>query len=119
MTNGNSHINNHTDHPSFRLEQRRRTLQDYESLVGAETIDRVRRKAKQLSNRHVVHVNSTYYGGGVAAYLSSLALLMNDVGIKTGWRIIQGNPSFFSITKAMHNALQGGEIELTEDDKAI
>jgi trehalose synthase len=45
--------------------------------------------------------------------LSSLSLLMNCVGIKTGWRMIQGSPDFFSITKKMHNALQGGKINLT------
>ncbi len=38
---------------------------------------------------------------------------MNCVGIKTGWRMIQGSPDFFSITKKMHNALQGGNINLT------
>jgi trehalose synthase len=38
---------------------------------------------------------------------------MNCVGIKTGWRMIQGSPDFFSITKKMHNALQGGKINLT------
>jgi trehalose synthase len=59
-------------------------------------------------------VNSTYYGGGVAELLSSLTLLMNSLGIKTGWRIIQGAPDFFSITKKMHNALQGGEINLSD-----
>jgi trehalose synthase len=59
-------------------------------------------------------VNSTYYGGGVAELLSSLTLLLNSLGIKTGWRVIQGSPDFFSITKKMHNALQGGKINLTK-----
>jgi len=49
----------------------------------------------------------------VAEILSSLTLLMNSVGIKTGWRIIQGAPDFFSITKKMHNALQGADINLS------
>ncbi|MFQ5842228.1 MAG: glycosyltransferase [Thermodesulfobacteriota bacterium] len=89
-------------------------FEDYEPLVGAETIERIEEKARQLKDLHVVNVNSTYYGGGVAALLSSLALLMNGVGIKTGWRVIQGSPDFFSITKKMHNALQGGEINLTQ-----
>jgi trehalose synthase len=63
---------------------------------------------------HLAHVNSTYYSGGVAELLSSLTLLMNNLGIKTGWRVIQGAPDFFSVTKKMHNALQGGEINLTD-----
>jgi trehalose synthase len=62
----------------------------------------------------VANVNATYYGGGVAELLTSLTLLMNSVGIKTGWRVIQGAPDFFTITKKMHNALQGGEINLSD-----
>jgi trehalose synthase len=39
-------------------------LEDYEKLVGAETIARIHNKAKSLQNLHVVNINSTYYGGG-------------------------------------------------------
>src|SRR4029078_5735648 len=46
--------------------------------------------------------------------LPPLALLMNRLGIKTEWRVIQGSPDFFNITKKMHNALQGGDINLTD-----
>ena len=89
-------------------------VEDYERLVGAETVDRILRKADRLRDLHVVHINSTYYGGGVAELLSSLTLLMNSAGIKTGWRVIQGRPDFFNITKKMHNALQGADINLTD-----
>jgi trehalose synthase len=89
-------------------------LEDYEKLVGAETIERIQKKARSLQHLHVVNVNSTYYGGGVAELLTSFTLLMNSAGIKTGWRVIQGAPDFFSITKKMHNALQGGEINLSD-----
>jgi trehalose synthase len=89
-------------------------IEDYEPLVGAQTVARIKKKAKSLQDLHVANVNSTYYGGGVAELLTSLTLLMNSVGIKTGWRVIQGAPDFFSITKKMHNALQGGEINLSE-----
>jgi trehalose synthase len=43
--------------------------------------------------------------------LSPLTLLMNSLGIKTGWRVIRGAPEFFNFTKYMHNALQGGPAE--------
>ncbi len=89
-------------------------IEDYEPLVGAGPIDRVKEKARSLQHLHVAHVNSTYYGGGVAELLSSLTLLMNSAGIKTGWRVIQGSPDFFSVTKKIHNALQGGEINLSD-----
>ena len=90
------------------------SVEDYEQLVGAETVERILKTAERLRDLHVVNINSTYYGGGVAELLSSLTLLMNAAGIKTGWRVIQGRPDFFSITKKMHNALQGAEINLTD-----
>ena len=90
------------------------SVEDYEPLVGAETVERLLNKAARLRDLHIVNVNSTYYGGGVAEILSSLTLLMNSAGIRTGWRVIQGRPDFFSITKKMHNALQGGEINLSD-----
>jgi trehalose synthase len=89
-------------------------LEDYEPLVGPRKIEQIRKKAKSLQHLHVANVNSTYYGGGVAELLTPLTLLMNNVGIKTGWRIVHGPPDFFSITKKMHNALQGGKINLSD-----
>jgi len=88
-------------------------VEDYKKFVGAKTVQRIREKAKLLRDRHIVNVNSTYYGGGVSQLLSSLTLLMNSLGIKTGWRVIHGPPDFFSVTKKIHNALQGGKINLT------
>ena len=64
-------------------------------------------------------MNSTYYGGGVAELLASFSVLINTLGIKTGWRVIQGSPDFFSITKKMHNALQGEDINLSDQKKQI
>jgi trehalose synthase len=94
-------------------------IEDFERYVGGETVERILRKAKPLRDMHITHVNSTYYGGGVAEVLSSKTLLMNSLGIKTGWRVIQGSPDFFSVTKKIHNALQGEKIELTERKKRI
>jgi trehalose synthase len=95
------------------------SVEDYEPLVGAETVERILTKADRLRDLHVVNINSTYYGGGVAEILSSLTLLMNSAGIRTGWRVIQGRPDFFSITKKMHNALQGGQINLSGLKRSI
>jgi trehalose synthase len=98
------------DEPQFKLI----SVEDYEPLIGADTVDRVLSKARRLSGLHLLNINSTYYGGGVAEILSSFTLLMNSVGIKTGWRVIQGRPEFFSITKKMHNALHGADINITD-----
>ncbi len=95
------------------------TIDDYEKYIGAKAVDRIHTKAEKLKGMHVAHVNSTYYGGGVASLLSSLILLMNTTGIESGWRVIQGSPDFFSVTKKIHNALQGGKINLTDRKKKI
>lgn len=95
------------------------SFDDYEPLIGAESLERIYKKAEPLKNIHIANVNSTYYGGGVAELLGSLTVLFNTIGIKTGWRAIQGSPDFFSVTKKMHNALQGGEINLSDKKKKI
>jgi trehalose synthase len=94
---------------SFRLTR----IEDYEPHIGSEAVERILGKAARLHGLRVVNFNSTYYGGGVAEMLTSLTLLMNCAGIQAEWRVIQGTPDFFTITKKMHNALQGGEIDLS------
>jgi trehalose synthase len=89
-------------------------VEDFEPFIGSEVIARIWAKARTLQEIRVVNFNSTYYGGGVAEMLSPLTLLMNRLRIKTEWRVIQGSPDFFGITKKMHNALQGGDINLTD-----
>ena len=101
--------------PRHRITQ----IEDYEPFVGSENVERVREKARKFKGLRVVNFNSTYYGGGVAEMISSLTLLMNSLGLRTEWRVIQGTADFFSITKKMHNALQGGEIDLSGIKKEI
>jgi trehalose synthase len=89
-------------------------LENYEPFIGAAAVDRIYLKARPLSHMHLANINSTYYGGGVAELLSSLTLLMNSLDLKTEWRVMLGAPDFFSITKKMHNALQGADINLSQ-----
>ena len=88
-------------------------LEDFRHIVPDETLAEIYAKARPLYGKHVVHLNATYQGGGVAEILYSLVLLMNDVGIDAGWRILHGSQEFFEITKSFHNALQGAKLNLT------
>jgi trehalose synthase len=97
----------------------KRSLNDYREIVGDDTIGKIYQKARKLYGKTVVHVNSTYYGGGVAEILSGIVPLMNDVGIAAGWRMLRGTPDFFDITKKFHNALQGNSLNLTEMKKKL
>lgn len=96
-----------------------RNLEDYKGIVGDEVIASIHRKARRLQGKHILHINSTYQGGGVAEMLVSLVPMMNDIGIDAGWRILHGTPDFFAVTKKFHNALQGDKINLTELKKQL
>ena len=94
-------------------------IEDYEPLIGTEAVARIARKAQPLRGLRVVNISSTFYGGGVAEMLSSATLLARSVGIRADWRLIQGSPDFFSVTKKLHNALQGADINFTELKKEV
>lgn len=94
-------------------------MEQYEALIGAEAVERIMRKADRLRDLRAINVSSTFYGGGVAEILSSLTLVQRAIGIRADWRLIQGSPDFFSVTKKLHNALQGGDINLSELKKEI
>lgn len=96
-----------------------RRIEDYREIVGDEIIHTIFTKARKFAHKHIVHINSTYQGGGVAEILASLVSMMNDAGVFTGWRILHGSPDFFSITKKFHNGLQGESINLTSIKKEI
>jgi len=96
-----------------------RVLNDYREITGDKVIYELYKKARPLYGKRIIHINSTFYGGGVAEILNSLVPLMNDVGLDAGWRIIRGSPDFFAITKKFHNALQGDKINLTEIKKKV
>jgi trehalose synthase len=97
----------------------RPSIEDYVPLIGAEGVERIIRKAQRLRNLEVVNISSTFYGGGVAEMLSSSTLLARSLGIRADWRLIQGSPDFFSVTKKFHNALQGQDINLSNLKKEI
>ena len=94
-------------------------LEDFRHIVPDETLAEIYAKARRLYGKHIVHLNATYQGGGVAEILYSLVLLMNDVGIDAGWRILHGSQEFFEVTKSFHNALQGAKLNLSQRKKRI
>ncbi len=95
------------------------SLDKYEDAVGTELLEIIRDEASELSEYSVAQINSTYQGGGVAEILNSLIILLNDVGIKTDWRILHGDIDFFTITKKFHNALQGEKINFSKKKKEL
>jgi trehalose synthase len=98
---------------------KQKQLADNGPIVGEEAIAEIRALAEPVRGAHVVHINATAFGGGVAEMLVTLVPLMRDVGLDAGWQVIEGEDEFFNVTKACHNGLQGMDIPFTEEMKAI
>lgn len=95
------------------------TLEQYEPLIGAATVERIAAKADRVRTMRVAHISSTFYGGGVTELLTPLTLMMNATGIETDWHLIQGTPGFFGCTKKLHNTLQGERVEFSDAERTI
>lgn len=96
--------------------RRFKTIADYKGIANDGVLTEIGEKAQQLQHATMVHVNATNYGGGVAEILDNFVLLMNDLGIRTDWRVLHGTPEFFEVTKKFHNALQGKEVEFSQEE---
>jgi len=94
-------------------------LTSYTKIVGKQELDKIHAEAEKLDEKHILCINSTYQGGGVAEILNSLVPLFDQVGVDFGWRILHGTPDFFTITKKFHNGLQGKKINLSQRKKDI
>jgi trehalose synthase len=96
-----------------------KSLADYATIATRGLMDEIRRLAEPLQGKRVVHLSATAFGGGVAEINYTLIPLMNDAGLDVEWRIIKGADEFFDVTKTIHNALQGSEVGLTEEQQEV
>ncbi|RII27167.1 MAG: glycosyl transferase family 1 [Geobacter sp.] len=88
-------------------------LEAYEGIVGAAVIRQLQHLGQKLEGTGVVHVNSTRQGGGVAEILGWMIPLMCGLGLNARWEVLNGAGEFFSITKAIHNGLQGFPVNIS------
>jgi len=95
-----------------------RHLQDYQDIIGNQ-VKVIQDKAQRLQGRTVLHLNSTYHGGGVAEMLKTLVPLMCDIGLRAEWRVLKGSDPFFHVTKKIHNTIQGEKGDLSEEEKEL
>jgi trehalose synthase len=87
-------------------------VQHYRMLITDELSEELWALARDLRDVRICHLNSTAFGGGVAELLSRYVPMLQALGIKADWRLIHSQPEFFTVTKAFHNALQGGHYAL-------
>jgi trehalose synthase len=94
-------------------------LQDYEPILGKAELDELRYLAQDLRGRTVEMVNSTAVGGGVAEILTRLVPLLVELEVPTRWDVVTGGNDFFEVTKAFHNALHGGDYQLSKHARDV
>ncbi len=99
---------------TFVFPERKR-LEDYLETIGQEAYAEIMELARPLVGKRMLHVNATPTGGGVAELLKSLVPLTNSVGILADWGVIRGSPEFFTVSKTMHNSLQGKQVHWTQE----
>jgi trehalose synthase len=88
-------------------------IADYADVAGPEVVERICALAEPLHGAKVLHLNATAYGGGVAELLATHVPLLRSIGIEAEWQVIHGSDEFFAVTKGVHNALQGADLEWT------
>ncbi len=103
----------------MRVDVRDRALRDYRGIVDDSELAEIRALAERLKGERVVHISSTAYGGGVSEILHSMVPLMRDVGLDADWLVIKGDDTFYSVTKAFHNGLQGADVHVTEEMRKV
>ena len=94
-------------------------LERFREAAGDALMEEVEALAGDLKGLRVCHLNSTSFGGGVAELLFRHVPFSRAVGIQADWRVMMGSPRFFAITKALHNALQGGSDGISEEEREL
>jgi trehalose synthase len=92
-------------------------IDKYRLIESRGFIDEVVNLGEELKGLRLCHINSTPFGGGVAELLISYIPLLRAIGIKADWQVIHGDRRFFTITKGLHNALQGAEYKEIKKEK--
>ncbi len=91
-------------------------IDKYRLIESRGLIDELVNLGEELKGLRVCHINAIPFGGGVAELLISYIPLLRALGIKADWQIIHGDRRFFTITKSLHNSLQGAEYkEITKE----
>jgi len=90
-------------------------LADYIPIVGESTVEELRELGKRMAGQRVAMVNSTRVGGGVAEILDRMVPLLEELGLRMRWEVIEGSEPFYRVTKAFHNALHGKPEPITPE----
>ena len=82
-------------------------LDRYKGLVSASLLMQIYEVAHELAGLHVLHVNTTAQGGGVAEILSDLLPQAEELGIRHDWKVISLDEASGYFTARLVDMLQG------------
>lgn len=91
-------------------------IKDYAPIVGQDVINELYLIAERLRGKVIQNINSTSVGGGVAEILTRMIPLLRQLGVDARWDVIKGNERFFNITKKIHNALHGVNVQISSEE---
>ena len=89
-------------------------ISQYSGISPKGDLILLKRLGDKLAGKSFLHVNSTKEGGGVAEILHRMMPILDELGIKARWEVIEGDEQFFDVTKKIHNALQGNQEKITK-----
>ena len=95
-------------------------LDRYKRFVGEDLLSEIYHIAESLAGLHILHVNTTAQGGGVAELLHALIPPMEELGIRHTWKVIPLDDASNQFTAHVVDLLQGIEHgDISEEDKRV
>jgi trehalose synthase len=95
-------------------------LDRYQGIVDASVIEQIYEAARSLAGLHVLHVNTTAQGGGVAEILQELLPLVEELGIHHTWKVVPLDEASGYFTARLVDMLQGYDSgEFPEAEKQV
>lgn len=88
-------------------------IENYRNIAPDKILSEISVLAGALKGRTLQHISSTRSGGGVAEILHRMIPWTVSLGIPTSWDVIDGRQDFFEVTKSIHNALQGSDVDIS------
>jgi len=89
-------------------------LKQFKGIVPDKDLEALERYGDEFFDLHVLNINSTHLGGGVAELLSAIVPLFDRIGLEAQWEVMSGGIEFFNTTKYFYNGLQGQDISLDQ-----
>jgi trehalose synthase len=91
------------------------SLDAYRELVGFDVIEELQTLAEHVGDRVLQNISSPAAGRTVSGILTRILPLLQELGVHTRWDLMPGDPQFFVVTRAIHDALHGNPRQITQE----